>query len=30
MGIDCHLQVKGHEVSEVTKDEFLKKVFSKQ
>ena len=26
MGIDCHLQVKGHETAKLTKDQFLQKV----
>ena len=27
MGIDCHLQVKGHETAKLTKDQFLRKIF---
>jgi acetyl esterase/lipase len=30
VGIDCYLQVKGHEVPKLTKDNFLKKIFSTQ
>jgi len=30
VGIDCYLQVKGHEVPKLTKDNFLKKIFSIQ
>ncbi|MEC8243370.1 MAG: alpha/beta hydrolase [Verrucomicrobiota bacterium] len=26
MGIDCHLQVKGHETAKLTKDQFLRKI----
>ena len=26
MGIDCHLQVKGHETAKLTKDQFLQKI----
>ena len=30
VGIECYLQVKGHEVPKLTKDNFLKKIFSIQ
>jgi hypothetical protein len=30
MGTECYLQVKGHEVPQLTKDNFLKKIFSIQ
>ena len=30
MGTECYLQVKGHEVPKLTKDNFLKKIFSIQ
>jgi hypothetical protein len=30
MGTECYLQVKGHEVPKLTKDNFLKKIFSTQ